>query len=248
MSDELVYVKKSQLTDLGDAVRERFDVSGTKTLEELTEIVDPNVPDDYDVLEYIQSSGTQYVETDVIPDKYTCVRIKFRVPSLPTGSNEWGLFGTDVSGNQAQSFMATITSSKVICRQYYAVPNTKYDYFEPSANRIDTLAFGGGNMCFSSGNYVMVLTHSQGGNTEIDYYNNAANLKLYLFALNSSNSPLLLGSFQLLGCDMFNNVTGEALGDFVPVKRKSDNEVGVYNKVTKVFCPNKGTDPFIIPT
>ena len=46
----------------------------------------------------------------------------------------------------------------------------------------------------------------------------------------------------LYSCKIYDNDT--LIRDFVPVKRISDNEYGLWDKVTKAFYPNTGTGAF----
>ncbi len=58
-------VSESKLTALADAIRTRFGVGGELTLDEMAETVMPSLPDTYQQVDYIQSSGTQYIDTGV---------------------------------------------------------------------------------------------------------------------------------------------------------------------------------------
>ena len=68
---------------------------------------------------------------------------------------------------------------------------------------------------------------------------------LYIFAGNSNGSPWRYSSMRISACKIWEGTT--KVRDFVAVKRKSDNVLGLFDKVENSFYVNRGSGSFIPP-
>lgn len=67
--------------------------------------------------------------------------------------------------------------------------------------------------------------------------------KLWLFRRNDGGTPSTSsGDVTLYGCKLYDNNILQR--HFIPCYRKSDNEIGLYDRVTKTFFTNQGTGTF----
>lgn len=70
------------------------------------------------------------------------------------------------------------------------------------------------------------------------------NYKILLFAASyKADTPYGYGACKLYECKLYNN--NELIRDFIPAKRKSDNEIGLFDNVEKKFYTNDGTGTFV---
>lgn len=202
-----------------------------------TEIESPEVPSEYIVLEYIQNSGTQYLNLGFVPN-----------------TNEWWSFildYTDVSGSGSNYVMGSRVGSQTI---YFGVTGANATKAITIANTNLTIA----NNYRKPNRRYQVAASYYGSNsgtcsltnvTDDELYTGEQNVNLSgssanvcLFALNSSNihSGMRVHSLQVYkGSQLFR--------DLVPVKRRSDNQLGMYDKVNDIFYINMnyGSSNFI---
>ena len=183
----------------------------------------------YKVLEYLESTGTQYCEVDF----------------LPTGSSDNLKIECDVQ------YTDTSLSAQAIVGRYFTSPTQKYEFgitdtryfynigggngsalISPDTNRhtliVDGIKFYVDNQAFSTNN---VTTFSD------------TTIKPYIFARNNNGGGATWNAKAKLYSAKFywNDVLSL---DLVPAKRISDNVLGLFDKVTKKFYTNKGTGTF----
>lgn len=206
------------------------------------------LPAEYEAVDYIESTGTQYIDTGFIPDKYSSVRCKFSLTQKPSSTSTYCfLWGCSVSGVTSSWFGAPYNSSQ--CQFIMVYNGNGYYYTAVNVNEIVTASFGGGSISVSNStaNYYLAKNQTPGN---INDFNNSSQLSLFLFAMNDGGNPELgEGSYiKLYKCQIFNNATGEMYRNFVPCIRKADDEAGLYDLVNGVFYTNQGTGDFIVPT
>ena len=226
------------------------------------------LPVAYQQVEYIQNSGSvQYLDPDIYPDSDTHVHIDYAITSYSnmyeqgrifgcwnegyttsSGSgtpdytfryvlyassnrNQWGLaeFGGSGFGNQGDYFNL-INSSRLNVR-------TKVDYLAPGGKfLVDGVEVASTTKTFS--NYDAYLGKNK----------TYTKSKIFIFAsqwLNRSYSNTMAyysGEFKLYHFTVSQN--GTAVRDMYPSYRKSDNVIGMYDTVNKVFYTNQGTGTF----
>lgn len=220
-------------TDLTSAVQDLKDGYGGGGL-----------PAEYEAVEYIESTGTQYIDTGYKPSKFTTTRLDHQMTYIDTSNNY--LFGIDVRGVANNFYGAYIESNnRVHCSHPY---QNGYGYFTTGTNRM-TLTFGGGNYSISDATNNYALNANGGyafGNP--NEFNNTGQLNLFIFCCNKSGTGGSFTRYKLYKCQIFNNGTGEMYRNFVPCIRKADDEAGLYDLVNGVFYTNQGTGDFVVPT
>lgn len=180
------------------------------------------LPTGYTPLEYIQSSGTQYIDTGFTPDQNTRIVMDVQATAVKASS---GFFGarTSTSANMFVFFMisaTTIRSDFGTSKETVTVTST-LERFILDKNK-ETTTFG---------EYSAI-------NTASDF---VAPCALALLAVNTTGTVSNYISARLYSCEIYNN--GSLIRDFVPCKNP-DGAYGLYDKVNKQFYGNAGTGAF----
>ena len=197
---------------------------------EIWEDIDP----DYERLEYVENTGTQYIDTGISGD--TVLRKVETYHYLTTSKDSQILFGN----NQYYLFYREWDTT----RPYYGA-------YAPGSGYIQTSILMSPGYTYSyvelrSDGTLEFLVEKDGvkqikTGTHTNTYDNAYNH--YLFGYNNNGSmgynvPCRMYMFRVYG---ENNVL---IRDFIPSRRKSDNAVGLYDSVNRVFYTNAGSGSF----
>ena len=186
------------------------------------------LPDGYVQLEYIESTGTQYIDTGFKPNQDTRTIIDFQSTAAP--SNDW-LLGVRRSTN-VDSY-GTMAGSDTSITSWFGTAsvtqtvNALTNRFVLDKNKEET-----------------TIEYESGESTSFSNSSSEFESEYNLFLLNinlagSAASAAISGN--LYYCQMYN---GDALvRDFVPCKDPS-GEVGLYDLVSGVFYGNAGTGTF----
>lgn len=181
------------------------------------------LPEGYTELAWIESMGTQFVNTNFVPNQDT--RVVMRGNFLAHSANA-SLFGVRTSASSGLFTMTWVDGSS------YFMSNYGTGYL--------TVSFTDGN-AFTLDKNKNVTTFN--GNTVTDDYEIFTCMgPLYLFATNNNGSLLHYGSFQLYSCQIYDAAV--LIRDYIPCINPS-GEVGLYDLVTKVFFGNSGTGSFV---
>ena len=197
------------------------------------------LPDDYIQLEYIQSTGTQYIDTLIHPTINTGVQLKMTLTTVKSGDNV--VFGaTDkVAYANGKPYSIDVFSNQVLFPHGATSSNSiPYDAITAStvANQIMNLQinyYGDNKVIYNDNKKSKTATESITSKT------------LHLFNLNNSNGGLSQYAPSGMKCYSLKITEGSVLvGDFVPAKRKSDNVIGMYDMVSRKFFTNSGSGSF----
>lgn len=197
------------------------------------------LPDDYIQLEYIQSTGTQYIDTLIHPTINTGVQLKMTLTTVKSSDNV--VFGaTDkVAYASGKPYSIDVFSNQVLFPHGATSSNSiPYDAITAStvANQIMNLQinyYGDNKVIYNDNKKSKTATESITSKT------------LHLFNLNNSNGGLSQYAPSGMKCYSLKITEGSVLvGDFVPAKRKSDNAIGMYDMVSRQFFTNSGTGSF----
>ena len=187
----------------------------------------------YTALEYIESTGTQWIDTGVIPTVNTKARVKF----LTTGQcGGFGLFGarkdpyrfnaTTFNGGSQIGFGMTNNSwpvNRMPCQL-----NSIYD-------------------CTMSNGYVKV-NDTEYLETPVSESEWSPDVGTFKLASLQGAGTVVPDEYASRGVRWYvvqlweNNVL---IRDFIPARHNSDNKIGMYDTVTNTFFTNSGTGEFI---
>jgi len=191
------------------------------------------VPAGYKQLEYIEGTGTQYIDTGVTPTTATEVNLVGQLTNdTTTAQNFFGSRNTSSATTGSWNLFYNISSSKQIrpdwatTQSYSFSKNTDFDIvLSCNNNNIGVFEINGVQPFLPSG------TAKENG-----LYN------LVLFGCNSagtiSGAPLMLKSCSI-------KETGVLVRNFIPALETATGDVGMYDTVTGTFFTNSGTGDFI---
>jgi len=185
---------------------------------------------DYIELEYIESNGTQYIDTNFTPNQNSGVEIVAQSTMNETASYR-RLFGTRENTNINAFFIST---NKVNDNHYvYA-------------------SFANGSATLSSASVIDNLKHTYKFIKNVFYYDDYSYTftqqnftcvsHAYLFGVYNSGT-INPSSWRIFDCKIYDNNT--LVRNLIPAIRKSDNEIGMLDRVNNVFYTNQGTGTFI---
>ena len=212
------------------------------------------LPDEYTQLDYIEATGTQYFDTGYLPKDTSKYEFLGTIVAVPTSARP----GTYLFGENDEDDINT-PESQLYCSSYIKI------------NRPGSIKFVfghdeyGNEMQFTlsstlSPTYIGTK-HKFVLNKESVYIDNelmntfsettvsfSKEKSLYLFALHYTD----LGRVEsaeigptTIQINNFKIYEGDSLKhNFIPCKRNSDNELGLYDYVTKAFKTNAGTGTF----
>ncbi len=178
------------------------------------------LPDGYTQIAYLQSTGSQYIDTGVQGDSDVRVTADFEITAFGSGTTFiFGAQGTDSvrytlgmtsAGAFRSDFGSAMTSGSA------ASLNTRY------------AADKNGNVCTVGGQTLTSAAATFTGTTNI-----------YLFG--RSYSSISYSQIKMYRCKMYKG--GTLIRDFVPA-RNSAGTLGLYDLVNDVFYTNAGTGTF----
>ena len=174
---------------------------------EKQENVDPHVPDEYQEVEYLESTGTQYIDTGYKPNGSTKVETLLETKDIPT-SNKF-FYGS--RNNVGNSGLACGTQPKLI-GAYGS--NNEFNVDAISANK----------------KYRITQTNELIINNNVIYsyskQNFSGSYNFLIFAVNNgTNGVDFKSNYKFYNMKIYDN--GVLTRYFVPVVRKSDNKSGM---------------------
>lgn len=184
------------------------------------------VPTEYQEVSYIESTGTQWVNTGVKLTSNHSVEIDYQFTSIPKVGDRKGLFGGLESNTGRYGSLVSPTTQKM---EYgYGKGNTYYQTTIPDTNR--HIFKHDKNKLYVDGALVYTFEVASFKQT-IDAYLGTFNYTNYTPA-----KAKYFGSRWWDGDTLIRN--------YIPCYRKSDGKVGMYDTVTKSFFTNAGTGEF----
>ena len=188
-----------------------------------------NYINDYQLVEYIESTGTQYIDTLYKPNNNTRVYASY----YKTNDNAF-IFGsrTSINGSDLFAFYDNGTSGSYWF-QIYNNNSKNNNKVSHSNNTIHKVNMGIGYATVDN----QKLSIIDASNAFSSKYN------IFIFALNQSGSiinPTLTG--RIYEFKIYDN--GAIVRSMMPAVRKSDNVIGMYDTVNNTFYVNKGTGSF----
>lgn len=190
------------------------------------------LPVEYQEVEYIESTGTQYIDTDVSLTKTidSILDIYF-----------------DPSVNNNKRFISYETSEQFAYDMYYESgyiyfrsgrPLVQVVYSTPQAARLTI------ENKLTTTTMTAIINNTVIGTKDISSAPApTANSHIFLFARNGAGTAVAFGSFKLYSCKMYDN--SALVRNFIPCYRKSDNTIGFYDTVQNKFYVNSGSGTFL---
>lgn len=180
------------------------------------------LPAGYSRLAYIQSSGTQYIDTGFKPNNNTRVIADGQLVSTPSGNT--ALFGARTNANSKNYAMLFIplnfrSDYNNVYTQTWAVSATIRRVYDKNK---ETTTIDGAAKSYTNAIF------------QADY-------NMAIFAINAAGTAQWFASMKLYSCQIYDN--GVLIRDFQPCINAS-GAVGMYDLVGKQFYGNAGTGVF----
>lgn len=184
------------------------------------------LPAGYQEVEYIESTGTQYIDTKFTPNFNTRTICSFQITSL---EEKFGLFGSRQSSTNSMYTFQKISNGKWGTSYGNQFPNNIKDA-DLEKHVIDKNK----NITYMDNEIINTILETQQYTTSND---------MFIFCINDHGTASLFGKFKLYYTKIYNG--NELVRDFVPCYRKTDNKPGLYDRVNGVFYTNQGTGEFL---
>ena len=191
------------------------------------------LPIQYQQVDYLKSTGTQYINTGYIPSGNDTVKCEFSIDSLTGVQAYQAPFGTRNSdGTTNNAFAMSFNSTKI------------YPSCGAEKNTDNVFAVNGSK-------YVVELSKDSfiiDGETKLTSFGGTKNFS-YPFLLFARNRNDGAGSFlngKIYSLQLYNN--GGTIYNFIPCYRVSDGVRGMYDTVNNKFYVNAGSGTFEIPS
>ena len=201
------------------------------------------VPEAYQAVEYLQSSGKQYIVTSIPANTANSGTIDFMSTSLKQWAYIYGASSTTRADPGGFGFSTAFGASTPY--NYGWVYDSKYNSTSVSAD-INVRHTAGFHYLSNNIEYMFdgeIITTSY---TEETY--TITTNSIYLFALNYNNNTISDGmkvNARVYSFKLYNN-NGDKILDCRPCYRKSDSVAGMWDRVSKTFLTNKGTGTFSV--
>ena len=209
-----------------------YDENGIDTYPTF-ETVDSDIvlPEGYTRYAYIEASGTQFIDTEVIPSNDTKLILDIEIH---TPGTDWrGVCGSRelVSGTLTNMFAVFLTYETHPSPNMFHVNNgDSYTEFTP----------------YTLSRYNIELNDNvvtiNGNVHEFEKVNITSTLSMYLFASNDGGNPCHISDIRIYACEIFER--GIMVKNFIPCGNPS-GDVGLYDLVSNKFHNNKGTGNFV---
>lgn len=195
-----------------------------ETLNYNEEPVWENTP--YEELEYIKSTGTQFIDTGIPARTNTSIEVDAKLNAINNRTTMMGNWGT--RENDDLRWCVYFHNDE---RLYFYISTSNYSWEWSNKVGVRNIYKIDHNKFYVNGNLYRDFT-SRGN---IDTQKNAL-----IFTASSDGSDACY--MTLYACKVWENDV--LVRDFIPVRRKSDNEICLYDKLTEEFYTNRGTGSF----
>ena len=186
----------------------------------------PRLPVEYQEVEYIESTGTQWIDTNQLASSTTNVKIIVDVSSY---QNNKAIFGTSISGQATSAFRVRSSSNSFIC--------------DISKSSISVSRLGKLDISFNDQHHQLIVNGEIDGTFDdyASFSNQQNNIAIFTVGRPDLSSSWAITA-KLYSCKIYDN--GTLVRDFIPCYRISDGEVGLYDLVNNQFYTNQGTGTF----
>ena len=197
----------------------------------------------YIPLKYIESSGVQYINTNLSPSNITKIEIEFAY-TLESGNNS--LFGARNTNSSNYDMIclninyANVSNVMQFAFGHYVSPWENILEFRPEINKKYKIK------CEYENNLQKIYVDDVEKLSLTKSYNSSYlnNIMYYLFACNYDNSSVNYnGNTRIYSAKFYNG--NNLIAEFIPAKRKSDNEICMYESISDTFFENNGSSVFI---
>lgn len=186
------------------------------------------IPDIGTPIEYIQSSGTQYIDSGFKPNQNT--RVICKVSNWPLTNKNTTLFGCRTSNSSSDKYMFMCSENP---NQY------RTDFYNNNQTWAAISSITDTPVIIDKNKNITTIGENSIANTNGTFQ---SSYNMYIFATNQKGTVSGLSSSTIYYLQIYDGDT--LIRDFIPIKTTT-NTYGLWDKVNKVFYPNAGTGTFI---
>ena len=188
------------------------------------------------LVEYIESSGTQWIDTWFSPtNKNVRIEVKYRFVSLPTGTDRKYVFGESYTiDNTNVRLQYSVGVDCFIGFGNKHVADVPFDSYDTDTTH--TIVCSNGVFSLDG------RTLAEADLSDASLSTTDTNHPVYLFGLNVGGATNYLSSIRLYSCKIWSQ--GKLVRDFIPVSLTNGTTVCLYNAVRGDFYNNAGTGSF----
>ena len=185
------------------------------------------LPEEYQQVEYIESSGTQYINTGVVANQNTSAYVDFQYLKKESTF----IFGSRKSTTEQAYTLSSGNSNTNIVSAYGTSSNVILSNMNLNRHT------------FTKNKYVCTLddTTLNAGTASMVFTTPGP---LYLFACYQTTGPYLYSTSRIFEFKLWQS--DRLVRDMVPCYRKEDNVAGFYDLVEGTFYTNKGSGSFSV--
>ena len=198
------------------------------------------VPSGYTCLDYIQASGTQYIDTGIVPTLTSGAHVRAKFLALKSTDNI--IFGaTDSTAFAGGSPFSIDVFTNRVLMPFGGGANNSVNYSPTISKTMET------NVLYDFKLNYLNDKKASVNDTQVTYSNpvTMTSRSLLLFNLNSSAGGM--SQYAATKSQIFSAVITDGSNivfNGVPAKRDSDGVIGVYDTVSDRFLTNAGTGTF----
>lgn len=213
-------------------------VAGDGINIEEKELSEPRLPEEFQEVEYIRGTGTQYITTDVVLLEHDKIETDVKLP-FGTYENEW-LFGSRNGDSLTGSYEYIYKQNDSGVVVYIRNEGDDTSLGEVPLNEKIKITTIDDNITINSSNGETTFTTLNG--TSGDTVNNLMIFTCNISPDTTTNTPLIdedsgPGSFELYSFNIYRD--DQLIREYVPCYRKSDNKTGLYDLVTDTFIESQ---------
>lgn len=182
------------------------------------------LPPEYTKLEYIKSSGSQYINTGFTPTSNTKIIMYASVDSHPSNGSYFGARSSN-SGTDSGSYCVLILTGGTVRSDFYGDSKSLGDI--PIGKQ--KLLKNKNETSLSEASVIHPMVEKESA------------YPLYLFCINTSGTASVFGYISVYSCKIYDN--NIIVRDYIPCI-SPDGEVGMYDLAESKFYKNNGTGNF----
>lgn len=191
------------------------------------------IPNEYQEIDYIESTGTQYINTGYYATANTRIELEAMVTDNSNANSWTQITGTKRYYHDSNSFqIAYNTNTEYLAIDY----GTNGTTFENNANFISK------NTKFKV--IIENNNHKINNNTGTNNgeFSGTVNYPIWIFSTNNYGNPENPFKGRIYSYKIYENNT--LMKNFIPCYKRATNEVGLYDTISNTFYSNQGTDSF----
>ena len=208
---------------------------------------DTRLPSGYSAREWIQSSGSQWIDTQFTPLCFDTATARFQFRALP--NENLAVFCARNTSNK-QTFTCLRIYNQSANKKYFRFDRNEgtgtggESAFNPTLETDYTVVMNGTTRDCTLNDRSIATAGTEGNFTVGSQFS--------LFAAHSGTTlsdanMTMKSSLRLYGFTVTDSATGTILCDLLPCVRRADNKPGLYDRVNMRFLVNGGTGEFKVP-